>query len=527
VCDKVDHNPSNPYEDRTYYQTLTYHLLDGTNTSISFDSTRSDNPTGEVEVVEKIIPINETASMLYWINDTIETFRTCPSYTSASNEEEVVIIGRNFIDTGSNTCRVRVCNMSDVGPNNCLNRDGSLGRMTDLFMVVPAFVESGTRLTCMIPSLRPTPNLDIKYHTSFAQCHMGTPHSYTRRAEDGTVETLTDLFIKCTTAEISDGYCSHTPEYGMRMNPCYVVQAVVDVSNDGIHYSGDGLVYYHTALDPTQYTSHNDLIVSPTYAIYTYVIDQYYPTDPMMIEMDKNLCMRVMHAEEEARTRERGWFLLTAMQSALISIDLSHLPDDIIYNEHFTVGIFASPSRCNIQACGSTRNRLVPPEVLPCSMPMKLSSWFTDKSVKKNQMLNLTVLALDDMIFKVEIHLLHGLFYPFRDFFLNTTTVQSISPQRANSTLGAVSPGYRQLSPFVSFEERNVFMEYFFGAVYQYKDTSTVSSPLNLPPLYGDYERGRALSSFNTTRLNDMTPTIIQHYKDVAKGKYTPMQSLI
>ncbi len=48
VCDKADINLFNPYEDVTYYETFSYLLLDGSNATVKFDSTRTIQRTGEV-----------------------------------------------------------------------------------------------------------------------------------------------------------------------------------------------------------------------------------------------------------------------------------------------------------------------------------------------------------------------------------------------------------------------------------------------------------------------------------------------
>ena len=58
----------------------------------------------------------------------------------------------------------------------------------------------------------------------------------------------------------------------------------------------------------------------------------------------------------------------------------------------------------------------------------------------------------------------------------------------------------RKLSPYVSFEERDTDLFHMIGIFYN-DDTQWHHSmpPLNMPPTYKDYERGRVLVAFNST----------------------------
>lgn len=526
VCDKGTINPSDPWEDRTYYPQFSYSLLDGSGGTMTFDSTVSTGSTGEVQVVEKINPINETASVPYYVNDTVEVFRTCPTYGRASDSTTLTVVGRNFRNTTLNFCRITVCVGSDLGPMSCLNRDGSRGSISNYTTVIPAVVQSSTRLLCPAPALGYVSNWTTGWASETGACVQANGSLALRRVGlSGSLEFNHDLFVHCTDTEVSEGYCANTPEAGLKLNPCYVSEVMVEVSNNADKWSGDGLEYAHTALDTETYNNHLDYSVPPTFAVFRYVVDKYYPNDTMLVDMDRQLCQRVLYAEEGQRTREVGWFRLTAMQQARMSFDLTHLPDDIVYGEHYTFGIFARPSRCDIQSCDASRSRNPPMEVSPCSMPMALPSWFLSKEVKKNQVLNLTMLALDDLVFKVEVHLLHGLFYPFVDFFKNTTTVEVIKPSRANDTTGQMAPETRRLSPFVAWEEPQVVVEYFFVAIYDYSTTAEVTAPLNLPDLYGAYERGRALLSFNSTHVNSAVPSVLESTASLTKGRSVGRQA--
>ena len=117
--------------------------------------------------------------------------------------------------------------------------------------------------------------------------------------------------------------------------------------------------------------------------------------------------------------------------------------------------MYPQPSRCSDEQCNENRVRIAPKERLPCLQPAKLSDWFEDESVSKHQVFNITLFALDDLIFKVEVHLLHGLFLAAAPFFRNSASIQLFAPNRAYVTQGLRDVlTTRRLSPFVSFEER-------------------------------------------------------------------------
>lgn len=50
VCDKVDVNSRDPFLDSSYDSSFVYTLLDGSGEEITFDSTPTKDPTGEVQV---------------------------------------------------------------------------------------------------------------------------------------------------------------------------------------------------------------------------------------------------------------------------------------------------------------------------------------------------------------------------------------------------------------------------------------------------------------------------------------------
>jgi hypothetical protein len=151
--------------------------------------------------------------------------------------------------------------------------------------------------------------------------------------------------------------------------------------------------------------------------------------------------------------------------------------------------------------CTSTRE-ISSVEESPCLQPVALPEWFTDDSIDKNQVMNITLLSLDDSRFRVEVQLLHGLALPFANFFERSMTVIKQQPQRARTDLSVT----RNLSPLISWEERTVEMPWIFGIRYDESYSHMTSLPLNLPPRYESFERGRALLGMNTTQTH--TPTI-------------------
>ncbi|CAM9251995.1 unnamed protein product, partial [Phaeothamnion confervicola] len=347
------------------------------------------------------------------------------------------------------------------------------------------------------------------------------------------------LIVTCTDDEISAGTCQDNPEADLMWNPCLTGEMKVEVTNGGEIYSGDGLTYDHTsytALDSSVYNNYLDYTVQPTFAIFTAVAAAYWPDDEGaggssssgsyssggssysgyansstsssgLFAADVARCLVARQSEEGARGREEGWYGLRALQTALFTYDFSHIPEGMVYGEHYRIAIYVTPSRCTDELCNTNRVRLAAAETLPCRQPLDLPSAFTDTSVPKHQVLNLTVFSLEDVLVKTEVHVMHGLYLPAAPLFQNTTAVDVIRPSRAKIDLGTV-PATRQLSPFLSFEERHVAEEHFFVALYYYSNVDDHAAPLNLPPRYAAYTKGRVLVGFNTSSENDATPWI-------------------
>lgn len=182
-----------------------------------------------------------------------------------------------------------------------------------------------------------------------------------------------------------------------------------------------------------------------------------------------------------------------------LSFDWRHLPKHLVYGEHYKLSIYVAPSRCAETKCTDSGRSHIYEESIPCLQPVGLPVWFTDDSIDKNSMMNMTVTALEDSRFKVEVQIVNGLALPIADFFKKSMSIQMEQPQRANTFRSK-----RNMSPLVSFEEKAIDMSHIFGIRLDEGHSQQVSLPWNLPPRWKRFERGRVLVGINTTQA----PTI-------------------
>ena len=571
VCDKIRIDPIDPYDDVHYLPKYSYQTLDGTNLIQSFDSSSNAAiQTGEIRVVKRIQITNESASVPYWQNDTIDVFRACPQYGSGSPKDQfdadaiggvkITIIGKNFRDTGLNYCKFRSCISANQGrhPRRCknqvVNQFGNdlpvAGEMSTHSYVVQANYVSPTRVECYVPEyifeddFAETLNTDLTQY-SCEQIHwtgfrisptivnrfpndIDTGNfSYVRQCYDPLIcmdrpdpgfEYFVSLVIPCHVGEIFEGICGNNPETGYFFNPCFSGEVAVEVTNDGEHYSGgldasstefmSGQFIRATVQSEDQtnvlYRFYKDFTRPSTFATYTYVRPEFWYTNNDILTMEKGYCRLPRYSEEGYRPREAGWFMVPAHSAAHVHLDWEHLPDDLIYNQHFTLHLSILPSRCKVELCSSSAVRLSPEEYTPCRKSKELPDWWEYTKVPKNVKNNLTVYALDDLIFKVEVEILHGLFRPWTPLFTNSSIVRIISPQRSRNYHGQLNTTTRRLSNYVSFEERQVSMLYIFCMVYHKTDTEGITQAWNMPPMYQDYEKGRALIMYNASARDDI-----------------------
>jgi hypothetical protein len=555
VCDKAAYDLRYPMQDLMYYPYFSYTSIDGEDELLVFDSSSTAaNPTGEVVVTSRIYSVNESASSPLWVNDTIEVFRTCPSYGSAAYEVDnrVQVVGRNFRDTGQIYCRWHVCLSADEGlyPKRCRNR-GTSSDSTDL--PYAGEMESGTKITlgkfisttrveCDVPKYifnkadiadSLAGKCEYVDNDGFLRDNVLEGNlSYIRSCADlldcpnlpnEGEEYFQTLSFPCSSSEISAGYCTHTPEYEYMFNPCYTQELLVEVTNNANAYSGgdnlQGVTIDATVVPEDQqqigYASH---FIPPTFAEFTYVRDDYWYDDDEILGMETDFCNIPRYAEEYPREREKGWFILRANEVAHIHIDLKHIPEYLVYGEHYRFALYITPSRCTDEVCNANRVRLAPQENIPCKQPKEFSEWFLDSTVQKNTTNNITVYAMDDVLFKIEIQIMVGLFATFEHHFENTTTVRIAVPHRARITASVKNPAVRQLSQYVSFEQQMVPVYYMFGVVYSRDFSDSISMPLNLPPRGDEYERGRVIVSYNKSEDAVQIPDILDTYSRIAVG---------
>jgi len=310
-------------------------------------------------------------------------------------------------------------------------------------------------------------------------------------------------------------------------NPCMTAEVLVEVTNDGEHYSGGADLTGTSIISTVRYldgrkvyNNYKNTTTIATFAVYTYIQPKYFYANPDILFMEKQYCKLPRYSEEGVREREESWFQLNLNEAAHVQVNLTFLPSNLVYGEHYRLAIYIIPSRCTIELCDASRKRLAPAEFVPCRKPREFSSWFMDSSNPKNVKNNITVYALDDLLFKVEVQILHGLYNMYKPLFDNSTVVRIASPSRALSYVGlpieAVST--RTLSPYVSYEERRIPQQYFFCAVVYLTDTDSISQMLNTPPRYAQYEKGRALLMYNVSEENSDVSTVLDPLAEVNVG---------
>ena len=560
VCDKAAYDLRYPMEDLTYYPRFTYRLLDDSQDVVFSSSATSANPTGEVVVVQKVYAINESSSSPLWVNDTVEAFRTCPSYGSAAPEVEnmITVVGRNFLDNGLNFCRWRKCLNASVGSDifyrRCRNKGTAadeseypkIGGVGKEVLITRAKYISKTRIQCSVPKFVFEPIEVVPEElkdmcafinenqipigsVSYQEPWLGNLSYYIpcTTEQDCISEEIyryyTSLVVPCSEEYVNNGFCDDQPEPGKMFNPCVTHEVLVDVTNDGYHYSTgnnlQGVTIEATAVEPQLRTrSFVDYTVPPTFAVFTFIEKEYFPENPDILAMERDHCMLQRYSEEGRREREDAWFLLRAQDVAHIHVDLRHLPGNMKYGEHYRFALFMRPSRCVEELCNANRVRLTPQENAPCKLPATFSNWFMDESVMKNTTNNITVYALEDLIFKFEVHILIGVYAPYAPLFKNCTTVRIAHPSRSRIIDSVKDPRTRRLSPYVSAEERLVTKQYFFNVVYTRSNADSIAYPLNLPPRGEDYQYGRALISYNTSADAVDIPDILDDYDDISIG---------
>ena len=196
-----------------------------------------------------------------------------------------------------------------------------------------------------------------------------------------------------------------------------------------------------------------------------------------------------------------GWFALQGLDTATISVDFSAIPSQMVYGDHYRLAIIIRPSLCNNYHCDADRNEKVD-ETTKCSNSVPLSHWFNDLSTNKHELVKLRLYALEDILFRVEVHVMHGMFASAAMYFLRIATVSMRSANRANVTVGQVNLASRTLADWMGDEHGDPVMRvretYHWSVFYSREFTEEVEAPFNLPPRWSDYSAGRVLTGYST-----------------------------
>jgi hypothetical protein len=110
----------------------------------------------------------------------------------------------------------------------------------------------------------------------------------------------------------------------------------------------------------------------------------------------------------------------------------------------------------------------------------RLPYWFLQPEVPKNVITNLTITALEDSIFRVEIQILNSLYEMYETMFLKSTSIIIVGPERAKSYRGkklhfkppvesipAIEPEIptRKQSLYLSFQRQRMVQQYTFTCI--------------------------------------------------------------
>jgi hypothetical protein len=512
ICDKSLFNPLDPSETSSYYE------LSSSNLDNQYSIDLNELSTKELSVVKKIRPVIGKP-LINWHNDTVEVFRVCsnflvvPSRAAPNYSKEITLIGRNFANETNLTCRFR-----------SFSSDGEL-----LFSIsTGGLYLSSTSISCSVPNISVS-----SFHTQGSNdfCFIDNDRKlYFRRActsdnEDNCVGSFLipgdrhqryySLFIPCLYKDINDKTCSNIPAPGFQANPCYSIEVLVDSSNNGLKFSGDikdNPINYTDDLSLKQSSKKKSYQILSTNASLTMIdpslaadyVDKSFILGNELVEIHTEACLGTNEREAGESTYESGWFKLEYMEQADLLIDWRYIPESMIFGRDFTLAIFNIPSRCSVKVCQEDLQQSVEDrESIPCEKPIQLPETFTQSLVEKYQLLNLTMFALDDVLFKVEIHILNSLFLPSSYLFLNSVDVNISGPKRAKFLQNdKTNMMMRPLSPYLSWLEREVPMNYIFAAKITPENTRSVAPPYNLPPRWSEFEKGRVLLSTNFSSMD-------------------------
>ena len=406
-----------------------------------------DDGENEVAVLREINPVNESASDPYWQNDTIDVFRSCDNW--AIWADPATVTAETQAEAPWSEVIVLGLRFVDRPSLMCRIQFGNIttlplpdGYELPRELILPAEFVSQSRVKCRWPSTHFRPVYD--------QAMFSGRGGYR------------DLEIR--------------------------------IANDGISWSENAAMVYNY---PAEARLRHAVETAPDSAPSIAEL-----TDEQKQQRIDDCLLHIREPDLEVVPYDvvNQWYELRGMSMAKLQFDFRHLPPEFEYDWHYKIAIYVDKSQCTEILCDANRNLIEPtPLFKPCTQPIEFSDWFLDRSVLKQDLLNISILALEDVKFHVEMHITYGLFLPLSWQLRNTTTVTIFNPTRANATFGVLGPATRRLSEAISFERREVTKDYSFLAVYERGSQDDTSAPLNLPVRFKDFERGRVLPMFNVS----------------------------
>jgi len=526
VCDKID----NEYGPAFYYPApFTYNQNGKTITT-----------QDEVQILKHVDVVDTENSTQFWHNDTVVVYRACPQTGWERGGQTITVIGKNFRNSPDLRC--------------LFWRDWDEWRYE-----VPATFINSQYIQCESPPF-PWWECDprVLKGESVAKCLANDPRDHEGVSKQE--QKYQDMINGVTTTAVIDGVDTIVPTVVRHGK----TRAYVTVSN-GARFAGEvvhklssgsetDLGYSAELSSSIEVDSPNSRLDARYSASFDY---DYTYNDRCAADQTRSGCSEsedemilltqcsTRRSSEIPRHYEKGWFLLPGMSEAHIMMDLSHIPISLEYGNHFRIAMYVAPSVCEETQCDRSsrteikynplkngpRNYL---EVLPCQRPLPMPKWFSSlENEHIHDKMNFTVLALEDLLLKVEIHIVHGSYISSYRLFENTTQVNTRSPTRSHFTFGgpdhvhvekrrlacvrSSSTLHGEFSQCVSPEEIEIPKNYFFTAYYTRDNYENFQPPLNLPPRYKDLEKGRVLINFNISQERTLDlPLILDTPDEIA-----------
>ena len=456
-----------------YYDGLTYSLDGGT----VLLGTAAGDDTSVIEVEARINPVNVSASDAYWVNDTIALGRVCPTQILRGNASTSANVNANSNINSNSSSSSASCAAPSPPPTVLVfgrNFDPS-NRMFCRWSLPPTLFDAANSSSATTAA--------AAVSTLAAVAPGRTPYTL---VTEGSVLSVYRLL--CPAPDWAN--------VAANVSNARVLTAtwtlLLDVATISGGWSGDATtpqVLRVAILPPLSYIANASTGSS---------------SGSTAAGLNASACAVGLAGEEAPLPSERSqrWFELRGLNVAHISFSFGHIPEEMVYGEHWLIAIYVTPSLCPDSQCDGTGAVVTDPALTltsPCSVPLPLSTWFLSPTVDKHGALNISLKALEDVRFSLEVQLLYGLFVPAAPFFGNTTSVRVTGPTRARMQFVTREVDSRPLSPALSSRGRAVLTEYTWSSLYYASYTGGMSPPLNLPTLYAAMGAGRVLPDFNVS----------------------------